>query len=83
VDWGLIVAYGLLHGPQVFISLLSPHDREALTLFLLGGAHDHISLSDFSAEEVPPVLRSAGFYRGTGFRPVSAYQSDATQPDRK
>jgi hypothetical protein len=69
VDWGLIVAYGLLHGPQVFISLPLPHDREALTLFLLGGADDYASLSEFSAEEVPPVLRSAVFYEETGFSP--------------
>ncbi len=63
------MARGLFHRPQVFISLPLPHDREALTLFLLGGAHDPVSLSKFSAEAVPQVFRSAVFYEETGFSP--------------
>lgn len=56
MDWGLPVAWGLFHRLRVFVSLPLPHDREALPLFLLGGAHDHVSLPKFSAEEVPQVF---------------------------
>ena len=50
------MAWGLFHRLQVFISLPLPHDRKELPLFLLGGADDYASLSEFSAEEVLQVL---------------------------
>lgn len=46
------MAWSLIAGPQVLISLPLPHDREVLSLFLLGEAHDHIALLGLSAQEV-------------------------------
>lgn len=49
--WDLLVAWGLLPWPQVFISFPLPHDREAFSLFLLGGADEHVSLPELSVQE--------------------------------